>query len=310
MPDMFVFDEDNGALLETHLPGALSRRQGKVRDIYEYPDGMLLVATDRVSAFDVVMGSGIPGKGNVLTQISLRWFALTSGIIGNHLLDPDTMPEEVWDHMDVLGGRVMWCKKAEVVPIECVVRGYMAGSGWKAYKEGKRIPGFEDLPDGLVESEQLPHLCFTPTTKEESEHDQPLDMAGVIGRVGPELACQLRDASLVIFGFATGHAAYRGFKLVDTKFEFGIADGELIMVDELLTPDSSRYWDAHSYAVGRPNEAFDKQYLRDWLELEALAGRFDKNGPGIKLPADVVQEVARIYYDCLERLTNNVMPPD
>jgi len=298
-------DRPQQAVLETDLPGALSRRQGKVRDIYEYPDGMLLVASDRISAFDVIMANGIPGKGKVLTQLSVFWFAQTEGIIANHLLSHRVkdFPAAVQDQGYILADRSMWCRKAQVVPIECVVRGYLAGSGWKSYQQSGMV-GEHRLGPGFVESAQLPEPLFTPTTKEESGHDMPVDMPGVRDRVGTELADRLRDVSLQVFSAASATAAERGFLLCDTKFEFGIADGELILVDELLTPDSSRYWDASKYAPGRAQEAFDKQYVRDYLETLD----WNKEPPGPELPGEVVGETRRIYQEAFRRITG-LEPP-
>jgi len=298
-------DRPEQAVLATDLPGATSRRQGKVRDIYEYPDGMLLVASDRISAFDVIMANGIPGKGKVLTQLSVFWFAQTEGIVANHLISDRVadFPEAVREQGDILAERSMWCRKAAVVPIECVVRGYLAGSGWKSYQKSGLV-GEHRLRPGLVESAELPEPLFTPTTKEESGHDMPVDMQGVRDRVGTELAERLRDVSLRVFTAASELAAARGFLLCDTKFEFGIADGELILVDELLTPDSSRYWDASKYAPGRPQEAFDKQYVRDYLETLD----WNKEPPGPELPGEVVAETRRIYREAYRRSTG-LEPP-
>lgn len=298
-------DYPQQAVLETDLPGAVSRRQGKVRDIYDYGTGMLLIATDRISAFDVIMANGIPGKGKVLTQLSVFWFELTRDIIGNHLLSDQVadFPPAVQAQGEMLADRSMWCRKAEVVPIECVVRGYLAGSGWKSYQQTGEVCGHK-LPPGLVQSQKLPEPLFTPTTKEESGHDMPVDMQGVRDRVGSELAEKLQDVTLQIYNFAADYAAERGFLLCDTKFEFGIADGELILVDELLTPDSSRYWDASKYEPGRSQEAFDKQYVRDYLETLD----WNKEPPGPELPGQVVGETRRIYQEAYRRITG-LEPP-
>ncbi len=293
------------ALLETDLPGALSRRQGKVRDIYDYGTGLLLVATDRISAFDVVMPNGIPGKGKILTQLSVFWFGLTEHIIGNHLLSDrvEDFPSAVQDFAAILAERSMWCRKAEVVPIECVVRGYLAGSAWKSYQKTGKVGEYE-LGPGLVEAQKLPEPLFTPTTKEASGHDIPVDMQGVRDRVGTELAERLRDVSLQLYTFAADYVAQRGFLLCDTKFEFGLADGELILVDELLTPDSSRYWDAASYQPGQSQEAFDKQFVRDYLETLD----WNKEPPAPELPGHVVSETRRIYQEAFRRITGRQPP--
>lgn len=298
-------DRPEQAVLQTDLPGAISRRQGKVRDIYDYGDGLLIIASDRISAFDVIMANGVPGKGKLLTGLSVFWFDLTKSIIPNHLLSDDVkdFPAAVQPQADMLAGRSMWCRKAQVVPIECVVRGYLAGSGWKSYQQTSEVCGHK-LPAGLVESEKLPEPIFTPTTKEESGHDMPVDMQGVYDRVGTELGNKLRDVSLQVYSFAADYAASRGFLLCDTKFEFGLVDDELILVDEVLTPDSSRYWDASKYAPGRSQEAFDKQYVRDYLETLD----WNKEPPGPELPGHVIGETRRIYQEAYRRITG-MEPP-
>jgi phosphoribosylaminoimidazole-succinocarboxamide synthase len=287
------------ALMGTDLPGALSRRQGKVRDVYDYGDGLLIVASDRISCFDVVLPNGIPGKGKILTDISLRWFALTAGILPNHLISADVAdyPAAAQPFADQLTGRSMWVRKAEVIPVECVVRGYLAGSGWKEYSQQGTVNGQPLLP-GLVESARLPEPLFTPSTKEETGHDVPIDFARTVETVGEPLATAIRDQALELYGFGAEYAERRGFILADTKFEFGLADGELILVDEVLTPDSSRYWDKAQYAPGKPQEAFDKQYVRDYL----LTLDWDRTYPGPVLPDEVVQEARRIYEIARERL--------
>jgi phosphoribosylaminoimidazole-succinocarboxamide synthase len=287
------------ALLQTDLPGALSRRQGKVRDIYDYGEGLLIVASDRISCFDVVLPNGIPGKGKVLTDISLRWFELTAGILPNHLLSaavPD-FPEPVRPFAGELEGRSMWVRKADVLPVECVVRGYLAGSAWKEYAQHGTING-RRMPRGLVESARLPEPLFTPSTKEESGHDVPIDLDRTAEIVGADLAATLRDKALGLYRFGAEYADSRGFILCDTKFEFGMADGELILVDEVLTPDSSRYWDRAAYEPGKPQEAFDKQYVRDYLDTLD----WDRTYPGPLLPDYVVAEAQRIYQPARDRL--------
>jgi len=298
-------DRPEQAVLETDLPGAITRRQGKVRDIYDYPEGLLIVASDRLSAFDVIMPNGIPGKGKVLCGLSVFWFALTHDLVPNHLLSADVkdFPAAVQPQADILAGRSMWCKKAQVVPIECVVRGYLAGSGWKSYQKSGEVCGHK-LPDGLVESSQLPEPIFTPTTKEESGHDMPVTMDEVRDSIGADLANQLTATSLSVYGFARDYAAQRGFILCDTKFEFGLIDGQLTLVDEILTPDSSRYWDASKYAPGRPQESFDKQYVRDYLETLD----WNKEPPGPELPGEVIAETRRIYQEAYRRITG-MEPP-
>ena len=298
-------DRPEQAVLETDLPGAITRRQGKVRDIYDYPEGLLIVASDRLSAFDVIMPNGIPGKGKVLCGLSVFWFALTHDLVPNHLLSADVkdFPAAVQPQADILAGRSMWCKKAQVVPIECVVRGYLAGSGWKSYQKSGEVCGHK-LPEGLVESSQLPEPIFTPTTKEESGHDMPVTMDEVRDSIGVDLANQLMATSLSVYSFARDYAAQRGFILCDTKFEFGLIDGQLTLVDEILTPDSSRYWDASKYAPGRPQESFDKQYVRDYLETLD----WNKEPPGPELPGSVVAETRRLYREAYRRITG-MEPP-
>jgi len=291
------------AVLKTDLPGALSRRQGKVRDIYDYGEGLLIVASDRISCFDVVLPNGIPGKGKILTDISLRWFRLTADIMPNHLISAEVadFPAPAQAHADVLEGRTMWVRKAEVVPVECVVRGYLAGSGWREYTESGTI-GLEPAPEGLVESARLPEPVFTPTTKEASGHDVPVTMAQVRDTIGDDLATTIHDASVRLYEFGADYAEGRGFILCDTKFEFGLVDGEPILVDEVLTPDSSRYWDGAQYEPGRPQEAFDKQYVRDYLNTLD----WDKTPPGPVLPDEVVAETRRIYERARKRLFGDV----
>lgn len=317
-PPLFVYDGNNGALLLTNLGVrseadsidprlALSRRQGKVRDIYEYPEGLLIISTDRISAFDVILPNGIPGKGKVLYGLSDFWFRLTEDIIPNHTMDTAKPPDFDPDIVAQLAGRAMWCKKAEVVPIECVVRGYLAGSGWKSYQKTGEICGHV-LPPGLLESAELPEPIFTPTTKEENGHDMPVTMSQVRDQIGVKLANKLKRVSLDLYRFARDYAAQRGFILCDTKFEFGLIDGELTLVDEILTPDSSRYWDAKKYAPGRPQESFDKQYVRDYLEAECEAGRWNKEAPGLELPSLVIGETRRIYCEAYRRITGHEPP--
>jgi len=293
-------DRPEQAVLETDLPGAISRRQGKVRDIYDYGEGLLIVASDRISAFDVVMLNGIPGKGKVLTQLSVFWFDLTRRIVANHLISDEVadFPAAVQSQADLLADRSMWCRKAQVVPIECVVRGYLAGSGWKSYQQTGEVCGHK-LPPGLVEADRLPEPIFTPTTKEESGHDLPVTMAEVRDQIGTELADKLQDTALHVYTFGAEYAASRGLLLCDTKFEFGLVDGELILVDEMLTPDSSRYWDAAKYEPGRSQgDAFDKQYVRDYLE----AIDWNKQPPAPALPPEVAGRTSEKYREAYRQL--------
>jgi phosphoribosylaminoimidazole-succinocarboxamide synthase len=287
------------AVMTTDLPGALSRTSGKVRDIYDFGDVLLIVATDRISAFDVIMANGIPDKGKVLTSLSAYWFARTAHIVPNHVISTDVadFPEVLQPFGDLLAGRSMLVKKAQVVPIECVVRGYLAGSGWREYQESGRVCGVQ-LPEGLRQSERLPEPIFTPATKAQSGHDENISVERAAEIVGVDLADRLRAASLAVFEFASAELERKGFLLADTKFEFGVADDGLILVDECVTPDSSRFWDAAKYEVGRPQEAFDKQYVRDYLETLD----WNKEPPGPALPDEVVARTREIYLTAHRRI--------
>lgn len=275
-------------------------RSGKVRDLYALADGRLaLVASDRISAFDVVLPTTIPDKGRVLTGLSRFWFAETARIVANHLLPTDI------DLSDDLRGRVMLCRRTEVVPIEAVVRGYLAGSGWKEYHATGTVCGIP-LPAGLRESDRLPEPILTPATKaEQGEHDENIDFDAMVGLVGGEIADRIRSIALRLYGHAAEVAAPSGILLADTKFEFGIepSTGELLLIDEVLTPDSSRFWPADQYAAGRPQPSFDKQPLRDWLDGERRAGRWDGNAPPPPLPGHVVSATSDRYLDAFCRLT-------
>jgi phosphoribosylaminoimidazole-succinocarboxamide synthase len=271
-------------------------RSGKVRDLYTLPDGRLaLVASDRLSAFDVVLPTTIPDKGRVLTGLSRFWFAETAAIVANHLLPTDI------DTSDDLRGRVMVCRRTEVVPIEAVVRGYLAGSGWKEYRAAGSICGVP-LPAGLRESDRLSAPIFTPATKaEQGEHDENIDFDSMAALVGGELAERIRSIAVALYEHAAAVAAPSGILLADTKFEFGIepATGDLFLIDEALTPDSSRFWDAASYEPGRAQASFDKQFVRDWLETQP----WDKTAPGPELPEDVVSGTRARYIEAYERIT-------
>ena len=271
-------------------------RSGKVRDLYELPDGrLLLVASDRISAFDVALPTEIPDKGRILTGLSRFWFARTEGIIANHLLDTDPGEDPV------LRGRVMVCRPTRVVPIEAVVRGYLAGSGWKEYGDRGTVCGVA-LPGGLRESDRLPEPIFTPATKaEQGEHDENVDFATMVAAVGGELAERIRDVALALYRHAAGMTEGVGIILADTKFEFGIEpdSGDLLLIDEALTPDSSRFWDAGTYEPGRPQASYDKQFVRDWLEAQP----WDKTDPGPALPDDVVAGTRTRYIEAYERIT-------
>jgi phosphoribosylaminoimidazole-succinocarboxamide synthase len=285
-------------LLRSDVPGYPCRR-GKVRDVYDLGDRLAIVATDRISAFDWVLPTGIPDKGRVLTALSQFWFHFLG--VPNHVLSDDVsaMPAEFAARADVLRGRTVLVKKAAVVPVECVVRGYLAGSGWKEYQSGQAVCGVP-LPPGLRQSEELPEPIFTPATKEESGHDQNISFEEMTQITGPEVAEELRRRSLDVYRRAAAHAQARGVILADTKFEWGrLPSGEMILVDEVLTPDSSRYWPAEGYAVGGNPPSFDKQFVRDWLETSG----WDKNSSPPPLPDDVVEGTRARYLEALDRLT-------
>jgi phosphoribosylaminoimidazole-succinocarboxamide synthase len=273
--------------------------QGKVRDIFEAGRDLLMVATDRISAFDVVLPTPIPGKGQVLTGLSLHWFELTQHIVANHLLtaDIEKFPGPFIDDVG-LAARSMLVKRAQVVPIECVARGYLSGSGWKEYRQNGRVCGIE-LPAGLVESDRLPEPIFTPATKQANGHDINISFEEMADRVGRGLAERLKELTLGVYEFAAAHARERGIILADTKLEFGFADGELILIDEVLTPDSSRFWPADRYEPGHGQPSFDKQYVRDWLD----ASGWDHEPPAPALPAEGVEQTARRYREAYERIT-------
>jgi phosphoribosylaminoimidazole-succinocarboxamide synthase len=275
--------------------------QGKVRDIYEAgPERLLMVTSDRISAFDVVLPNPIPDKGRVLTGLSLFWFEQTAAIVPNHVLTAsvDDFPPEFVDHREELAGRSMLVRRAEMIPIECVARGYLSGSGWKEYRAGGTVCGIR-LPDGLTESDRLPEPIFTPATKAVTGHDEniSLEQAGEI--VGEGLARRLQELTLTIYELGTRLAAERGVILADTKFEFGFIDGEIALCDEVMTPDSSRFWPADEYQPGGPQPSFDKQYVRDWLDRSG----WDHEPPPPELPPDVVGQTAVRYREAYERIT-------
>src|SRR5437773_494835 len=282
------------------MPRADLHARGKVRDIFEAGPDLMMVATDRISAFDVVLPQPIPDKGRVLTGLSLYWFEKTEHLAANHLISADVtaFPEPFAEDGDWLAGRAMLVRRAQVVPIECVARGYLSGSGWKEYKGGGSVCGIE-LPPGLVEADRLPEPIFTPATKEATGHDINISLEEMAGRVGRGLAERLKELTLTLYEFAAAHALERGIVVADTKFEFGFAGGELILVDEALTPDSSRFWPADEYRPGRGQPSFDKQFVRDWL---AQSG-WDKNSPPPTLPADIVSKTREKYIEAYERLT-------
>ena len=288
-------------LLETRLSGLAPHRQGKVRDIFDLGDSLVMVATDRISAFDYVLGSGIPDKGKVLTQLSAFWFEKTTPIVANHLLTMDVhqYPGEMHKHADVLAGRSMLVKKTNPVPIECVARGYLAGSGWKEYRETRAVCGIV-LPEGLRESDRLPEPIFTPATKASTGHDINISETEASQLVGESLVRRLRELTLALYQFGAAYAESRGIILADTKFEFGLTGtNDIVLIDEALTPDSSRYWPRDQYAPGGPQPSFDKQYVRDYLEQI----RWNKQPPVPSLPDEVVMRTREKYVEAFRRLT-------
>lgn len=287
-------------VLKTEMPDIAFVKSGKVRDIYAISEFLLLVATDRISAFDVVLPSGIPGKGRVLTQISLYWFEQMKDIIPHHVIASRIMdfPPELKKYAALLDGRSMLVKNTQPVPVECVVRGYLSGSGWKEYKKTRSVCGIR-LPEGLNESARLDEPIFTPTTKEEQGHDMNITFEEVENRVGKELASNLREVSLSLYRKAREMAEKKGIIIADTKFEFGISDGSLILIDELLTPDSSRFWSVRDYSPGRSQDSYDKQIVRDYL----LTLDWGKTYPGPALPDDIIEKTAQRYREILRIIT-------
>lgn len=290
-------------LRETQFAGLSPSARGKVRDIYDLGDKLLIVATDRLSAFDVILPTPIPDKGRVLTQLSLFWFDLLKDVVPNHVIGATEFPGPFDKFKDELTGRSMLVRKTQPLPIECVVRGYVSGSGWKDYRATGRICGIA-LPNGLRESDHLPEPIFTPATKAVSGHDEniPFDQAEKL--VGKELAERVRAVSLELYRRASAHAEPRGIILADTKFEFGLLNNELIWIDEALTPDSSRFWPAAHYSPGRPQASFDKQFVRDYLERM----RWPKTPPGPELPPEVVDATREKYREAYRILTGRELP--
>jgi phosphoribosylaminoimidazole-succinocarboxamide synthase len=272
---------------------------GKIRELYAVGDAILLVASDRISAFDVVLPTTIPDKGKVLTALTAFWLDQIGGMVANHRLttDVDRFPAELAPFRDALRGRSMLCRRAEVLPVECVARGYLSGSGWKEYQERGEVCGVR-LPAGLRESDQLPEPIFTPTTKATTGHDLPMRFDEVVDLIGGDLAEEVRGLSLKLYEAASAHAAERGIILADTKFEFGLHDGELMLIDEVLTPDSSRFWPASEYEPGRGQASFDKQYVRDWLAEQD----WDRTPPGPELPPLIVERTRARYISAYEQL--------
>lgn len=287
----------NSPILQTEIPGVPVRR-GKVRDVFDLGDQLLLVASDRISAFDWVMPNGIPDKGRILTQLSAFWFDLLR--VPHHLLSQDVDSLRLAAGVDrgPLRGRSMICRKASIVPIECVVRGYLEGSGWKEYRQNQAVCGVA-LPAGLKQCDKLPEPIFTPATKEESGHDINISFAQMCDIIGEETATKLKQKTLDVYTRAAEHALARGVIIADTKLEWGWHDGELILCDEVLTPDSSRFWPADRYQPGGPQPSYDKQFVREWLEQSG----WDKNSPPPQLPAEVVQQTRGKYLEALVKLT-------
>jgi phosphoribosylaminoimidazole-succinocarboxamide synthase len=275
---------------ETNFPGIAPLARGKVRDVYDLGDRLLIVATDRLSAFDVVMPTPIPDKGRVLTQLSLFWFELLKDVLPNHVLSSTDFPAPFDQFRDDLAGRSMVVKKTAPLPIECVARGYLSGSGWKEYQTTRKVCGIA-LPPGLRESDKLPEVIFTPATKAVTGHDENIPFERAAEMLGQDLAEKVRDTTLKIYRRAAAYAAPRGILLADTKFEFGLLNGEMIWIDEALTPDSSRFWPAAEYKPGGPQPSFDKQYVRDYLERI----RWPKTPPGPTLSPDVVAATRAKY---------------
>ena len=292
-------------LLDTQLDGLPLVRRGKVRDVYQAGDALILIATDRISAFDYVLGSGIPDKGRVLNQLSAFWFRRTGEIISNHLLstDVDDYPAAARAFAAELDGRSMLCRATTPLPVECVARGYLSGSGWKDYQATGEVCGIP-LPKGLRESDRLPEPIFTPATKAESGHDENISEAAAARVVGADRLARLKGLTLALYAHGVAHAESKGIILADTKFEFGLtADGELLLIDEMMTPDSSRYWPKDTYRPGGPQPSFDKQYVRDYLE----SIKWNKQPPVPSLPGDVVANTRAKYLDAYSRLTGRAL---
>ncbi len=291
---------NNKAIMETTIPGQTPVR-GKVRDNYDLGDKLLIAATDRISAFDVIMANGIPEKGSVLTQISLFWFDWLGDSIKHHLISSDVKDfgEPFTDHADQFANRSMLVKKTKVLPVECIVRGYLAGSGWKEYQKSQTVCG-QKLPEGLSQCDKLPEPIFTPSTKaEQGLHDENISIEEAVKIIGEDAAKYVQEKSVEIYVKASEFAATKGIILADTKFEWGLDGDDIILIDEVLTPDSSRFWPADKYESGRDQESFDKQYVRNYLE----SINFDKKPPGPELPDDVVAGTTQKYVEAYEQLT-------
>lgn len=295
----------NRILLQTDFPDLNLYARGKVRDLYALDGQLLFVATDRISAFDYVLGTGIPEKGRVLTQLSLFWFDFLKNIVKNHLItaNVDEYPAPLRKHADTLRGRSMLVKKAEMIDIECVARGYLSGSGWKEYQKTGAVCGIQ-LPSGLKESDKLPEPIFTPATKAVTGHDENISFEEMVKHTGRELAEQLRDLTLKIYSTAADYAAGKGIIIADTKFEFGRTADGIILADEVLTPDSSRFWPADKYQPGKAQESFDKQFVRDYLEEI----KWNKQPPAPSLPDDVARKTSEKYIQAYKTVAGRELP--
>jgi len=291
---------DNKPLRITQVTDVAFFKRGKVRDVYDLEDKLLIISTDRISCFDVVLPTCIPRKGEVLTQLSLFWFEFTKDIVPNHLItaNPDDFPRELSKYKDILKGRTMLVKKAKPIPVECVVRGYLAGSAWKEYQQNNSICGIK-LPKGLKESDKLPEPIFTPAIKEEVGHDINVTQKYIEKELGKGIAAKLKDLSLSLYKKADRYAEFKGIIIADTKFEFGKIDNGIILIDEVLTPDSSRFWPKDGYEPGRSQPSFDKQFVRDYLETLD----WDKAPPAPELPEEIVNRTSEKYLAALKMIT-------
>jgi phosphoribosylaminoimidazole-succinocarboxamide synthase len=287
-------------LLTTDFKDLKLFRRGKVRDVYDLGDKLLIVSTDRISCFDVVLPCGIPDKGRVLTALSLFWFDFIQGLIPHHLISADIeeYPSQLKKYKDQLFGRSMLVKKTKPLPVECVVRGYLSGSGWKEYQKEHSICGIK-IPPGLAESDKLPEVIFTPSTKADVGHDMNVEQKFVESLVGTDVSQKLKNTSIAIYRKASDYALGKGIIIADTKFEFGLHDEEMILIDEVLTPDSSRFWPKEQYKPGRPQPSFDKQFVRDYLETLS----WDKTPPAPKLPPDIIEKTSRKYLEAYKKIT-------
>ncbi|MEK9658085.1 MAG: phosphoribosylaminoimidazolesuccinocarboxamide synthase [bacterium] len=291
---------ETNILTNLDFPGLTLFKEGKVRSVYDFGKELLIVASDRVSAFDVILPEGIPGKGTLLSKVSKFWFDQTKYIVKNHLISTDVadFPEETKPYHAQLAGRSMYVKKTDLIEVECVVRGYLVGSGWKDYQQSGQVCGIT-LPEGLQQAAKLPEPIFTPASKAPmGEHDENISFADMQDKLGEELAQKLKELSFQLYTFAADYAAEKGIILADTKFEFGILDGEIILIDEALTPDSSRFWAKEDHQLGCSPPSFDKQIIRDYLENSD----WNKQAPGPKLPEDIIQKAAQRYQEVVDRL--------